>query len=156
MNDTACRLEEHVLAAITSGNWPEAVDPALRTHVDGCQICADLAMVGALLKQDHQAALDEANIPSSGQVWWRAQVRARAHAQRVAARPLFIAQAVGAAAVVGALGAFVSWMWPTISTAGAWVAMSARPGELGVSAWLAIGAWVVLAPVALYLVFARE
>ena len=113
-------------------------------------------MVGALLKNDHRAALDEADVPSSGQVWWRAQVRARADAQRVAARPLFVAQAVGAAAVLGALGAFVSWMWPTISTAGVWLAVSARPGELGISAWVAIGAWLVLAPVALYFVFARE
>ncbi len=156
MKNTACRFEDHVLAAVTSGRWPDEVDPALCAHVDGCVGCSELAMVGALLKNDHQAALDEANVPSSGQVWWRAQVRARSHAQRVAARPLFVAQAIGAAAALGALGAVLSWMWPTLSTAGAWLAVSARQGEVGVSAWLAIGAWLILAPVALYLVFARE
>ena len=76
-------------------------------------------MVGALLKDDHAAAVAESNVPSSGQVWWRAQVRARAEAERAAARPIFIAQAVAAAALVGLIAAVVSWVWPKMSAAGA-------------------------------------
>jgi hypothetical protein len=30
------------------------------------------------------------------------------------------------------------------------------PNELGTVAWVGIGAWAILAPIALYLVFARE
>jgi len=123
-----CPFEEQVLSAVTSGDWPDRADQTLRSHVAECATCADLAMVGGLLKDDHAAAVAESNVPSSGQVWWRAQVRARAEAQRAAERPIFVAQAIAAAA----------------------------PAELGTVAWLAIGAWVILAPVALYFVFARE
>jgi hypothetical protein len=79
-------------------------------------------------------------------------MRARADAAEAAARPLFVAQAVACAAVVGALVALVTWLWP----AGGWHFVSTAPGDLSVTTWVAIGAWVVIAPIALYLVFARE
>jgi len=144
MTPYTCQFEEQVLAAVASGDWPDRADQALRAHVTECATCADLAMVGGLLKDDHAAAVAESNVPSSGQVWWRAQVRARAEAQRAAARPIFIAQAV------------VSWVWPKISAAGGLLHAAGAPADLGTVAWLAIGAWVILAPVALYFVFARE
>ncbi len=149
MTPHTCPFEEQVLAAVTSGDWPERADDSLRSHVTECATCADLAMVGALLKDDHAAAVAESNVPSSGQVWWRAQVRARDEAQRAAARPIFIAQAVAAAAVV-------SWVWPKMSAAAGLLHAAGAPTDLGTVAWLAIGAWVILAPVALYFVFARE
>jgi hypothetical protein len=147
---TECRFEEDVLAAVAAGTWDAAPDD-LKTHVGTCRTCGDLALVSSLLRQDHAAAVAHADVPSSGQVWWRAQVRARAEAARAAARPLFIAQAVAAAALVGALTAVVTWLWPT----GAWRYVSS-PGEVGLVAGVSIGVWLVLAPVALYLVFARE
>ena len=54
--------------------------------------------------------------------------------------------------MIGALVALVTWLWP----AGGWHIVSAPPGQLSLAAWVAIGAWVVIAPIALYLVFARE
>ena len=92
----------------------------------------------------------QANVPSAGQVWWRAQMRARAEAAEAAARPLFVAQAVACAAVVGVLVALVTWLWP----AGGWHFVSIPPSELSLTAWVAIGAWLVLRAVALYLVLA--
>src|SRR3954468_21086605 len=136
---TGCRFESDVLAAIAAGTWDQA-SSELTDHVAGCRTCADVAMVSVLLKQDHAAMLDETSVPSSGQVWWRAQVRARAEAAHAAARPLFVAQALAAAALVGVLVALVTWLWP----AGAWRYVSA-PGELGLVAWTGIGAWLVLA-----------
>ena len=156
MNRRTCPLEDDVLASVTAGEWPDRASMALRAHVGQCASCADLAVVGGLLRSDHDVALSEADVPSSGQVWWRAQVRARAEAQRAAARPLFIAQAVAAAALLGLLAAVVSWLWPKVASAGAWLHTASGPAELGAIAWLAIGAWVVLAPVALYCVFAKE
>jgi len=108
--------------------------------------------VSQLLKTDHAAMVAEANVPSAGQVWWRAQVRARAEAAEAAARPLFVAQALACAAVVGLLVALVTWLWP----AGGWHFVATAPSELSLTTWVAIGAWVVIAPVALYLVFARD
>lgn len=147
---SVCRFEEEVLAAVAAGAWDRASDE-LKAHVAACSACGDLVMVSALLKQDHEAMIGDVDVPSGGQVWWRAQVRARAEAAQAAARPLFVAQAIAAAAIVGVLVALVTWLWP----AGVWRYVSA-PGELGPVAWTGIGAWLVLAPLALYLVFARE
>ena len=36
-----CRHEADLVAAVTSGRWPAAVDPSLRDHVDGCAVCAE-------------------------------------------------------------------------------------------------------------------
>ena len=148
---TTCRYEADVLAAVTAGSWERASDE-LKAHVTTCRTCADLALVSQLLKTDHAAVVAEANVPSAGQVWWRAQMRARAEAAQAAARPLFVAQAVACAAVLGALVALVTWLWPT----GGWHFTATAPSELSVTALVAIGAWVLLAPVALYLVFARD
>lgn len=156
MTPQTCPFEERVLAAVTSGDWPERADQTLRDHVTECAICADLAMVSGLLTHDHRAALAEASVPSSGQVWWRAQVRARAEAQRAAARPIFVAQAVAAAALVGLVVAVISWLWPKLTAGASLLHAAGAPADLGAVAWLAIGAWVILAPVALYFVFARE
>jgi hypothetical protein len=147
---SGCRFERDVLAAVAAGTWEQA-PPELAAHVATCSTCADLAFVSTLLKEDHASTVARANVPSSGQVWWRAQVRARAEAAQAAARPLFVAQALAAAAVIGALVALVTWLWP----AGGWRYVS-LPTELGTIAWVGLGAWAILAPVALYLVFARE
>jgi hypothetical protein len=148
---TPCRYEADVLAAVADGSWDHAPE-ALKTHVTTCRTCSDLALVSQLLKTDHAAMVAEANVPSAGQVWWRAQVRARAEAAEAAARPLFVAQALACAAVVGLLVALVTWLWP----AGGWHFVATAPSELSLTTWVAIGAWVVIAPVALYLVFARD
>jgi len=148
---TPCRYEADVLASVTSGSWDHAPDE-LKAHVTTCRACSDLALVSQLLKSDHAAMVAEANVPSAGQVWWRAQMRARAEAAEAAARPLFVAQAVACAAVVGVLVALVTWLWP----AGGWHVVSTPPSELSLTTWVAIGAWVVIAPIALYLVFARD
>jgi len=148
---TPCRYETDVLAAVADGSWDHATDE-LKAHVTTCRTCSDLALVSQLLKTDHAAMVAEANVPSAGQVWWRAQVRARAEAAEAAARPLFVAQALACAAVVGLLVALVTWLWP----AGGWHFVATAPSELSLTTWVAIGAWVVIAPVALYLVFARD
>ena len=148
---TPCRYEADVLAAVAAGSWDHASDE-LKAHVTTCGTCSDLALVSQLLKTDHAAMVAEANVPSAGQVWWRAQMRARADAAEAAARPLFVAQAVACAAVIGVLVALVTWLWP----AGGWHFVSIPPSELSLTAWVAIGAWLVIAPVAIYLVFARD
>ena len=148
---TPCRYEADVLAAVADGSWDHASEE-LKAHVTTCGACSDLALVSQLLKTDHAAIVAEANVPSAGQVWWRAQIRARAEAAEAAARPLFVAQAVACAAVMGVLVALVTWLWP----AGGWHFVSTQPSELSLTAWVAIGAWLVIAPVALYLVFARD
>ena len=73
---TTCRFEADVLAAVAAGSWDHAPEE-LKAHVTTCGTCSDLALVSQLLKTDHAAMVAEANVPSAGQVWWRAQMRAR-------------------------------------------------------------------------------
>ena len=150
-----CQLEETVLAAVASGAPRDEWAQQLRAHIDTCADCAALASVASLLRAERDQAVAEADhLPSSGQVWWRAQVRRRAEARQAAERPMLIVQAVSAACLLGALAAVLTWFWPSIRSAGALIGGS--PATFGVLTWLAIGATLVVAPVILYLAVARE
>lgn len=152
---SGCQYEEQVVSALASGTWPECASEALSAHVATCAECQSITAVAPLLRLEYVEAGSEADLPSSGQVWWRARVRARAEAERAAARPLFVAQAIAAASAVGALVALVSWYWPKVQ-ASLLHSGAADSTSLGLPIWLALGAWLLLAPVALYLVFARD
>jgi hypothetical protein len=156
MTPVTCHLEETVLAAVASGEPRDQWTKELRAHTDTCAECAALASVALLLRTERDRAVTEADhLPSSGQVWWRTQVRRRAEARQAAERPMLIVQAVSAACLLGALAALLTWFWPSIRSAGGSV-IGASPATFGVLAWLAIGATVVVAPVLLYLAVARE
>jgi hypothetical protein len=99
-------------------------------------------------------------LPPAHLVWLRAQARARAAAAREAARPIAVMQALGLASAAGvisvAIGFVAYWVWarsewllamPTIEPIGLDSMGFAIRGTL-----LAIGLWLVLAPVAVYLV----
>jgi hypothetical protein len=98
-------------------------------------------------------------------VWWRAQIRARAEAARVAARPLLIVQGI-ATAVAAALAIILapagsSWVRRGLADLGAsaWWSLPADVSvswALGAAAYttvplLVAGLWVILAPVVVYL-----
>lgn len=136
-----CRHEADLVAAVTSGRWPSAVDLTLREHVPSCPVCAEVLQVAEAMSALERETLADTRLPSAGQVWWRAQIRARHEAAAVAARPVMVAQAVGGAAVVGLLAAVVSWKWTTIAT----VAL-----DLGVIAWVGVATAAVLGPLAIY------
>ncbi len=155
MTSRPCQYEEQVVSALASGAWPDDACEVLQAHVTTCAECQSITAVAPLLRMEYASAGAEADLPSSGQVWWRARVRARAEAERAAARPLFVAQAIGAASAVGALVALMSWYWPKIQ-ASLLHSGTADSTGLGLPIWLALGAWMLLAPVALYLVFARD
>ncbi len=95
-----CDREDDVLDALAAERWPERCDEDLRTHVNACAVCADLAEVAAALLDDREAAWREARVPPAGVVWWRAQLRAREEAARAAGRPLAFIQGVAASVAV--------------------------------------------------------
>jgi len=72
-----CPREADVLDALASARWPHRVDTALSEHVSSCGICQDVIAVASAIREDHDAAWREASVPSSGQMWWRAEMRAR-------------------------------------------------------------------------------
>lgn len=168
-----CCREQDVLDALTSGRWPDRADEELRTHVATCAICTDVVDVaGALLavSTDSGADLDEARIPSSAVMWWRAQMRARQEAAREAARPITVAQVIASVSAIALTitvavalspwfgGLLRDWM----SGLGSAAASDLAPSALLAHGWMlpvlliSIGVWLVLAPLAIYFVVADD
>jgi len=157
-----CPFEADVLDALASARWPERVDAGLSQHVASCGICQDVIAVAAAMQEDSDAAWREwndANVPSSGQMWWRAEMRARQDAVRDASRPVTVAQGVAAGLTLGLAGAGGWLAWPTVQGFFAGLlpaASSSEPSVFASTMFLPVAvamlALVVVAPVALYFV----
>jgi hypothetical protein len=159
MTPIDCRRETEIVDAIAAGEWPEAAPIELREHAAACPVCADLALAASALHDEAASTPATMALPSAGQVWWRAELRARHEAAQLAQRPVIAVQVVAAvvclAAALTGLRSFGPDAW-------AWflgVASSARTTTF--DTWtlglvLSIGLWVVLAPVAVYMVFRAD
>lgn len=158
MKTIECPRESDVLDAVASARWPHRVGRELAEHVAACAVCADVVLVAAAMLGEHEAAWQEASVPSPGQVWWRAEMRARREAVREASRPIAIAQSV-AAVLALALAASAGWFaWPSIRDyASAFLTSTPTLGSpFALPLLLAIGALLVVAPFAVYLVLSDE
>ena len=161
MTPLECARETDVIDAIASRRWPERAAAELRSHVARCAICADVAEVASAITADHETALFEAaDVPPADLVWFRAQARARAEASRQAARPIAVMQALGlagATSVVSLLiGAVAYWVWQRADWLSSFpsfepIAMDSMGFAIR-GVLLAVGLWLLLAPVAVYLV----
>jgi hypothetical protein len=162
-----CVREQDVVDAVTAGRWP-GVEAELRGHVRSCRSCADLVEVLGPLLDAGDAAWQNARVPSSGVVWWRAQMRARREATVSANRPLTIAQVAGTLAGIAVLLgiAVVVAPWFDLSLAGSLeslrlnlepVTLAGLP-TLARHWWIAllVGSWLLLAPMAIYFAVADD
>jgi hypothetical protein len=160
MKPLDCHREAEVIDAIASRRWPDRIDDELRTHVAHCAICADVAVVASAIRSDQDGVDEAAQLPPAELVWFRAQARARAAAARQAARPIAVMQAVGLAAATALISTLIGvvayWVWQRAD----WLASLPTFDPMGIDAMgfavrgvlLAIGLWLILAPVAVYLV----
>jgi hypothetical protein len=162
MTNIACAREQDVLDMLAAHRWPGRCEPELEEHIRACGICGDLAAAAAALLDEHECAWNEARVPASGVVWWRAQVRAREEAARAAARPIAFVQGVAASCAVwvalSLLRAFppmagLKWReWATALAAKvpdfSAVAASVPGGEPFL---IVVGASLLLAPVVLFI-----
>jgi hypothetical protein len=105
MNALDCRHEAEVLAAVLEGRWPERAEPELREHSEQCAICAEVAAIAGALDADSEELRETVSVPDAGLVWWRAQLRARREAAKLAGRPITAAQVLGLASAAGIGGA---------------------------------------------------
>ncbi|HJR59725.1 MAG TPA: hypothetical protein VJ813_10015 [Vicinamibacterales bacterium] len=170
VRNTACTRENELLEALQASRWPDACDAALRDHVTECASCTDLLDVVGPLLDDQQVLLQEAPVPSSAIVWWRAQMRSRREAVRRAAQPISFVQGIAIACAAGllatALGIFVptfrkslTWM---LDAAAAWsglsvpVAADQLASPIVLAGILAFGLCALLLPVALYFTFHED
>ena len=108
---------------------------------------ADLLELERALRDDHQALCAVARVPDAGLVWWRATIRARAEAARVAEQPITLVQSV-AAACVAALGcALAGLAWRLLPDV---IVDHAVPFIAGLALCL------LVAPLAVFFALARE
>lgn len=103
---TSCQHEADVLDLAALGHWPSRADEALRTHVAGCPVCADLARVASLLANWQDGTMSHVRVPDASRVWREAAQRARADAARRATQPV---RAVELAALAAAVLLLVAW-----------------------------------------------
>jgi len=166
---TECPREQDVLDALAAQRWPARCEEELRAHVADCTLCADLIEVASSLLVEQESAWCDARVPPSAVVWWRAQIRAREEAARSAARPVAFMQGVAASLALWiAVVVLRALPWPAMPDWRGWfsglvTSVSVTMPDLSTLAagvpggWLllvlalALGAWILLAPVAIYL-----
>jgi hypothetical protein len=166
-----CSREADVVEAVSIG-WPARADANLCAHVACCAVCADLVEVATALLEDRELARSEATVPPSGVVWWRAQLRAREDAARTAAWPLAFIQGIAASValwlVVSLLRAIPAadvvrmWAWTRRSIGTLSIPWPDLMNVVPAPGWATAGlvcvlvAWLMLAPIAIYLAVGEE
>lgn len=101
MNDPVCIRENELLDALGRG----FIGADLEEHVQSCESCGELRIVAGALLDERLAAVDEAQLPGDGSVWWRMRLRHRNEAEAAARRSLVVGQAItlGIAVALGIL-----------------------------------------------------
>lgn len=121
MTARECVHEADVLTAISTRRWPDRAPADLVAHAAGCAVCADVLAVASAFEDESEQAPPMPRPPDATVVWLRAQMRARVEAERLAARPITVAQAIGLATGVGVMGAVfgasATWFQSGLGTA---------------------------------------
>lgn len=108
MNFFWCSREKELQAALRQGYWPQACDPGLRGHVQGCRDCQDLVLVTQVLQEAKSDGDPAVPLNSPGLLWWRAQLRRRNEAIQRVTEPLAFTAKIG---LVGLLAALCVGLW---------------------------------------------
>ncbi len=149
MSPVECPFEAEVLSAVLQGRWPGNAGAELRAHVEGCLICSEVATVAAVLDGDRSHMRATAVLPSSGRVWWMAQMRARREAAAAANRTMDVA--IGAV-VICAMAA--AWMLLPVSE---WITAALSRIGWRDAAMIAAGLMAaIVIPAAACLAFSRD
>jgi len=135
-----CPREQDVINAIVTGRWPHQCDETLTAHAAECRVCKELVDVASVFRLERDGLHDEVSVPSAGQVWWRAAIRARLEASRQVARPLSWLFGISVACAAGLTITVVQLLWSPVREA----LSSGAPGAWTPSFWL--GEFVRLLP----------
>ena len=152
MTQMECAHEHDVLDLIAAGRWPDPTREDLARHAASCGVCGDLAAVAVAIRDDHDRARAAARVPSSGLVWWKAQLRARQERAETAGRPIAFVHAAGALVAAVLLFTLGGLLWPWLRASVGWIeglSQATDVGRLWVPLALAFGAWIILGPVLL-------
>ena len=170
MRKNECAREHELLEALQSSQWPQGTDVSLQDHVASCAACTQLVSVVGALLEDRQELMQEAAVPSSAIVWWRAQMRSRREAAERAVQPISFVQGIALACAVGLLATALGIFVPTFRRSLSWVAETltslsslavpvvADPlaSPIVLAGIAALGLCVVVLPLALYFTFRED
>ena len=175
MTAPVCPREQDVINSIVTGRWPNQCDEALHAHAADCEVCRELIEVASVLCLERDGLHDEMSVPSAGQVWWRAAIRARLEASQQVVRPLSWLLGVAVACVIGLTIAVIELLWsPAHLALGLATSWTTSFGLGEISRWLptfadltpltttggfvllGAAACLVLAPLALYFALSDE
>ncbi len=137
---TPCVREQEMFEAVQAGRLNDDVE--LCAHSQSCESCKSVIEVALALRDDYQAAAKQAQVPSAGLVWWRAELRLRREAMRAVERPLTFVYAFAAAAILGVAAALAVQVFPWFTQ------------HLVLA--LSLVATIALAPVAFYFVLSDK
>ena len=177
-----CTHEAAVVDAVLSGHWPSELpdrtdgavksncDEALVAHALECEVCREVSAIATLIHDDHDRARYEVQVPASGQVWWRAAVRARLDSTQASMRPMTWLHGITAAVAVGVMLAVIGVAWPMLMPAleRGWTMVAAYfpsadvanavASGLRLSAMLGLiaAAILIVAPLAVYFTLSRD
>ena len=137
--------------------------------VEGCPSCMELGAIERAFAEDRDALIQQAHVPSSAIVWWRAQMQSRREAARTATEPITFVQGLAIACFLGVLVAAIGFFSPVFSRAVGWLRGTSLPdaslptialpaaelltSPIVLAAIAAIGVSLVVLPVALYFTF---
>ena len=149
-----CPREAEVAAAIRRRGW-RVEDEELLQHAANCVTCAEVVIVCEALAAEREAAHhlsghNGAALPSAGQVWHRATLRARAEAVNAASRSLVWAYGLAGAAVAGLCAAFVASIWPAVFPVLRRLVATGAVSQTGLPIIAAIGGCLAVVSVAVY------
>ena len=172
MGKHECPRERELLDALQSSRWPETSDASLQAHVEECSSCGELVSVARALLEDHQALVQQAVVPSSAIVWWRAQMRSRREAAARAVQPISFVQGIAIACAAGLLATALGVFVPTFRRSAAWIVQAAQSvsgftlpsvtvteplaNPIILAAIAAIGLCALVLPLALYFTFRED
>ena len=156
MSRFECEREQEILDAVAAGRWPHGGVNELQLHTSACASCRDLVTVALAIASDHAIAARNAHVPTSGVAWWRAQRRAREEAARKATRAVTAVQAASVAIGIVAAIAVVSAMSVPSDLWSAFLSSVQTVTPWWIPFGVALTAWLVLAPVALYFAVADD
>jgi predicted anti-sigma-YlaC factor YlaD len=157
-----CEREIEVVTALMEGRWPDGCEPALRAHAAACTPCGELVQIAGAVREQHLATMQEAAVPPSGLVWWRAQRRSRQEALATASRAITTVQAasVGIAIVIAlTVIGFTRETWQGwVARATDYIAFGALDFTPAVDVLLLVGvaSAVLLAPIVLWFAVTKE
>ena len=170
MTRTDCPHEAAVVNAVLSGHWPERCDNTLTAHALDCEVCREVASIATLIHDDAERSRYETHMPASGQVWWRAAIRARLDSTQAATRPMTLLHGITAAVAVGVMLAVIGVAWPMLMPAleRGWTMVTAYFPSADVANAVASGlrlsailgliaaAILIVAPLAVYFTVSRD